>query len=212
MGYASAGCYDERVEYYQKQHGAKVMSIIRGYIIGGNDTKVEEWRLQHHISPTEIADLYDDVELPEKAEKYRTKEIERLQEHDNAITTQSSAHADKRALITCLDNYLTQRTAIKDTKGNTKEYFYGSFFATFQKSYTQKTQAVAALKSALEGQQVDLTEHLATLRNGHLGQLLRSFIKNGSANSLVGNQVVNTVRDFVQALQKNNQPTNPSAT
>lgn len=87
-----------------------------------------------------------------------------------------------------------------DSSGTTKEYFHGSFFSNFQKSYTQKREAVSALKNALKGEDVDLSEHLSTLRNGTLGKELREFIKSGMGNTIVGKKV-NTVRDFVQALQ-----------
>ena len=99
-----------------------------------------------------------------------------------------------------LDSYLNQRTAVVDSSGTTKEYFYGSFFSHFQKSYTQKKDAVSALKKALNGEQIDLSGHLSTLRNGTLGKELREFIKLGMGNGIVGTEV-NTVSSFVQALQ-----------
>lgn len=107
----------------------------------------------------------------------------------------------KKYDINCLlDSYLRERGAVTDSSGKTKEYFYGSFFSAFQKSFTQKNDAVHALKSALEGKNVDLSEHLPTLRNGHLGKELRAFVKSGMANALVGTEVT-TVSGFVQALQ-----------
>ena len=54
-----------------------------------------------------------------------------------------------------LDSYLKERTAVTDSSGRTKEYFHGSFFSVFQKSFTQKKEAVNALKSALEGNNID---------------------------------------------------------
>jgi hypothetical protein len=48
-----------------------------------------------------------------------------------------------------------------------------------------------------------LSEHLSTLRNGNLGKALRAFVKSGKGNVLVGKDV-NTVSDFVQALQEKN--------
>lgn len=101
-----------------------------------------------------------------------------------------------------LDSYLKEREAVKDSTGTAPvEYFYGSFFAVFQKSYTQKKDAVNALKSALEGNEVDLSKHLSTLTNGNLGNELRAFIKAGKANELVRKEVT-TVSDFVSALQE----------
>ncbi|MGC1183272.1 hypothetical protein [Legionella sp.] len=90
-----------------------------------------------------------------------------------------------------------------DSSGKTKEYFYGSFLSIFQKSFTQKKDAVNALKSALNGEKVDLSEHLSTLRNGNLGKELRVFIKSGRGKALVGKDVT-TVSGFVQALQEKN--------
>lgn len=101
-----------------------------------------------------------------------------------------------------LDKYLTQRKEIKDSSGKTKEYFYGSFFACFQKSYTQKKEAVEALKDVLNGGKRDIAPYLSVLRNGTLGDSLRAFIKSGQANILIGKNV-NTVTEFVEALQEN---------
>ena len=108
-----------------------------------------------------------------------------------------------------LDSYLERRAAVTekgraavtDSSAKTKEYFYGSFFSVFQKSFTQKKEAVTALKSALSGDSVDLSKHLSTLRNGNLGKELRAFIKSGMGYALVGKEV-NSVSDFVQALQE----------
>lgn len=102
-----------------------------------------------------------------------------------------------------LESYFEERVAVTDSSGRTKEYFYGSFFSVFQKSFTQKREAVQALKSALQGKNVDLTDHLSTLRNGNLGKELRAFVKSGMGNTLVGKEVT-TVSDFVQALQEKN--------
>ena len=90
---------------------------------------------------------------------------------------------------------------MKDSSKKTKEYFHGSFFSAFQKSFTQKSSAVNALKLALDGNSVDLNEHLPTLRNGNLGKALRAFVKSGKGTDLVGKNVT-TVSDFVQALQE----------
>ncbi|MGC1181731.1 hypothetical protein [Legionella sp.] len=102
-----------------------------------------------------------------------------------------------------LDSYLKERTAMTNSSGITKEYFYGSFFSTYQKSFTEKRTAVIALKSALNGDNVNLSEHLSTLRNGKLGKELRTLIKSGMGNALVGKEVT-TVSDFVQVLQEKN--------
>ena len=102
-----------------------------------------------------------------------------------------------------LNNYLIEREEVVDSSGRRKEYFHGSFFAVFQKSCTQKIAAVDALKLALNGDNVDLSEHISTLRNGNLGKELRAFVKSGMGNVLAGKEV-NTVSDFVQALQDQN--------
>lgn len=107
---------------------------------------------------------------------------------------------NKNDLSLLLDEYLEKRKTVVNFDEETKEYFYGSFFSIFQKSYAQKREAVTALKQALNGEKVDLSEHLSTLRNGTLGNELRGFVKSGMANTIAGEEV-NTVSDFVQALQ-----------
>jgi len=85
-------------------------------------------------------------------------------------------------------------------QGITKEYLHGSFFPSFQKSFTEKREAVNVLLSALNGENVVLDSYLPTLRNGNLGSELRRFVKDGHATHLVGKDV-QTVSDFVHALQ-----------
>jgi hypothetical protein len=178
-GYALAGNH-EQVEAYRTQHGASVHAIVRGYALAGNHEQVEDYRTQHGASVHDIAYGYALAGNHEKQKKYKKYDINYL-----------------------LDSYLKERTAVVDSSGRTKEYFHGSFFAVFQKSFTQKRDAVTALKSALSGDNVDLSEHLSTLRNGNLGKELRAFVKSGMANALAGKEV-NTVSDFVQALQDKN--------
>lgn len=102
-----------------------------------------------------------------------------------------------------LDSYIEKRKEVKDFSGKTKEYFYGGFFSNFQKSFNEKNEAIKALKSALNGNSVDLSSHLSTLRNGNLGRELRTFIKRGMGTALVGKEV-NTVTEFVMALSEKN--------
>lgn len=110
----------------------------------------------------------------------------------------------KKYDINCLLNsYLKERTTMVDSSGSKKNYFYGGFFTGFQKSFTQKKDAVTALQSALNGNNVDLSEHLSTLTQGNLGKQLQAFVKSGMGNAFVGKEV-NTVHDFVQALQDKN--------
>lgn len=118
-----------------------------------------------------------------------------------------SKPAAQQALIEKLDTYLNSRSKIVGSSKTTVEYLYGRLFSCFQKSFTQKSKAVNALKDALNGEVVDLKSHVSTLRNGHLGCELRAFIKAGKANEIVGKQV-NTVREFIAALDnKIHQPT-----
>lgn len=123
---------------------------------------------------------------------------------DSVQLDSETSNLRKKYNMNCLlDNYLKERTAVTDSTGETKKYFYGSFFSMFQKSFEQKKEAVHALQSALRGEQVDLSDHLATLRNGKLGNELRTFIKLGLGNALVDKNVT-TVSDFVRALQEKN--------
>ncbi|MGC1182040.1 hypothetical protein [Legionella sp.] len=123
---------------------------------------------------------------------------------DEQINSVDSTIQKKYDINLILDNYLAGRRAVTNSSGATKEYFHGSFFSIFQKSFTQKRDAVANLKLALDGVDVDLSKHLSTLRNGKLGKELRSFIQSGMGDDLVGKEV-NTVSDFVQALQDKNR-------
>jgi len=101
-----------------------------------------------------------------------------------------------------LDSYLKQRRGDVLETGETKLYLHCCLFFMFQKSYTEKKEAVSALVSALNGENVDLASHLPTLTNGRLGQELRQFVNDGHGNHLIGKEV-NTVRAFVNALQDN---------
>jgi hypothetical protein len=125
----------------------------------------------------------------------------------SAAEPKRSKPSSQQALIEKLDTYLNSRSKIVGSSKTTVEYLYGRLFSCFQKSFTQKSEAVNALKDALNGEVVDLKSHVSTLRNGHLGCELRAFIKAGKANEIVGKQV-NTVREFIAALDnKIHQPT-----
>ena len=52
-----------------------------------------------------------------------------------------------------------------------------------------------------------LSPHLSTLRHGELGKELRTFVKAGKADAIVGGKPVRTVRAFVAALQGKDEPT-----
>ncbi len=178
--YAFAG-YHEKVEKIRIQQPeypgiykrATINFIACGYAMAGNHKKVADYRIQYDADVSEIASVY---------------------KHGKSV-------GNKEYINCLLDSYLKERTEINDSRGVTVQYFYGSFFSQFQKSFAQKSDAVSALKSALNGEAVDLSKHLSTLRNGKLGQELRAFVKSGMGNALVDGKKVNTVRDFVQALQ-----------
>ncbi|WP_214608458.1 hypothetical protein [Legionella maceachernii] len=50
---------------------------------------------------------------------------------------------------------------------------------------------------------------MSTLRKGRLGDDLRTFIKEGHADCIIG-RPVNTVSDFVKALQESIPPQRPT--
>lgn len=103
-------------------------------------------------------------------------------------------------MIKVLDNYLQQRQRVRDDKDQIINYYYGSFFGIFQKSYDQKNAAVRALRDALKGKPGDLLIHLSVLRNGELGKNLRAFIKAGYADNIVNGATPKTVTEFVTLL------------
>lgn len=119
---------------------------------------------------------------------------------DRTEALQGISNLRKAHINALLSIYLEGRSKSVNAAEKTKEYFHGRFFAAFQKSFTQKKQAVHALERALQGENIDLTPHLSTLRNGQLGDSLRRFIKRGLANDLVGSEV-HTIREFVAALE-----------
>lgn len=115
-----------------------------------------------------------------------------------------------------IDTYHQHRKEQKNEKGKVKEYLHINIFGLFQKSYTQKNAAIKALESVLkgdyfdkEGNPIDLIAHLSTLRKGRLGDDLRTFIKEGHADCIIG-RPVNTVSDFVKALQESIPPQRPT--
>jgi hypothetical protein len=193
----------EKVEWLRRL-GANVDKIAEGYVLAGNHLKVKEYVETHKADINSIAYAYAITGNYQQVEVYRT----RYDADINAIVAgfrNARNHKQLRAysIDDLLDSYLRERTAQRDTAGRTKEYFYGSFFSVFQKSFTQKTNAVEALKRVLAGEPIDLSNHLSTLRNGNLGKELRAFIKSGKANGLVDKEV-NTVSAFVEALQMRN--------
>ncbi|WP_419420357.1 hypothetical protein ACNVED_03390 [Legionella sp. D16C41] len=130
--------------------------------------------------------------------------------NQNIQELKDSKKPSSPSILTVLDNYLDRRSKVvhTDTK-QTKEH-YGYFFNSFKKTYSQKKDAVTALKKALNREPgVDLLSHLAVLRNGDLGENLRAFVKAGHADNIVGKQV-NTVSDFIKELSKLSPATPPT--
>jgi hypothetical protein len=120
------------------------------------------------------------------------------------------ANDHKQELSNLIYKYLEDREQKADANDKTRQYLHGSFFP-FQKSFLDKKLAVNALQRSLDGEHIDLLEHLSTLRNGKLGKELRTFIKSGKANDLVDGQKVHTVTEFITALHKKCNPSqNPS--
>lgn len=97
-----------------------------------------------------------------------------------------------------LHAYHTER---KDLVG---EYKYKLFCMGLGFSKTQKLEAVDALSAAIsdpDKAKPITKEQLAALRNGELGKTIRSFVKAGGADILLGSEKpITTVRDFVQVL------------
>lgn len=206
MGYAMGG-HIKQVAIYHAKYSLDANCIAIGYALGGHHEQVEACIRENKIDINQLACAYARVGNIEKTEAFRLQYAEVNVDDIVGIYIDSKNHAGlKKYSINCLlDSYISEREAVRDSSGNTKEYFYGSFFSSFQKSFTEKCNAVQCLQSALAGGDVDLSKHLSTLRNGQLGKELRAFIKSGMANDLVG-KPVNTVSDFVAALQEKNSP------
>jgi hypothetical protein len=202
-GHAVAGNH-EQVKVYRSSYEADVHTIAYGYALARNLELVEYYRLQHSIKPDWIAYSHAAAGNHKQVEVYLKQHGANVKAVADGYELAGNYGKQIKYSITItslLDSYIRERTAKLNHSGNTKEYFYGRFFSCFQKSFIQKGKAVHALEQALEGREVNLSEHLSTLRNGKLGQELREFIKSGMANQLV-NKNVNTVSDFVQALQE----------
>lgn len=115
----------------------------------------------------------------------------------NALRPTSTINRD---ICQLLDSYLKNR---KERTPN--QYFYFSFFKFLpnSKSLAKKEDAILALKNALLGKQIINKEQLATLRNGHLGDDLRKYIKQGKANDLFDDSAdIKTIRNFVKKINE----------
>ncbi|KTC76932.1 hypothetical protein [Legionella brunensis] len=107
-----------------------------------------------------------------------------------------------------LKNILAAYVAERE-KSNDSQF---SWAALFQKKLPllQEKPAITALERVLEGEKMDLSAHMETLRQGVLGSAIRKFVKSGEASALCGTNV-NTVSNFITAMyQKVNGSEIPS--
>ncbi len=133
-----------------------------------------------------------------------------LQQDDEEDVVDRADAVDE--LMDKLDDYLNCRN--EGLQVPREKYFWGGLFGGGI-SYTRKLAAVTALRNALtwdpsEGAPEDLSPHLAALRDGDLGAMLRQFIRGSywqpsvqaTAQSIVGDEVLARprVRDFITAL------------
>jgi hypothetical protein len=201
--YAEIGRHD-KVDRCRMFDCADVNKIAYAYARVGTHHKVEEYRKYHKASVDLIAEGYKEGCYFKKVKEYCDLYGAKVELNSSWDSSSSSSIQDdekfKDELDQILENYKTIRTSERDSSGKTKKYLHGNFFGIFQKSFKQKCQAIEALKNALDNQNVNLMDHLSTLRNGNLGKKLREFVKAGKADPLV-DESVDTVSEFVQALQ-----------
>ena len=100
-----------------------------------------------------------------------------------------------------LDNYLEKREKICGYNDQPLEYFYYNFFNCFHKTFslTEKRNAILALKSVINGNDVDLTPYIPALENGSLGQALQEFTAYCHTKNWIPKDIT-TVKGFVQYL------------
>jgi hypothetical protein len=175
---AAQGGHHKEVEEYLNNQKVPIEVILRGYAAGGYYDKIEEYRKDSKFKLTNA-----DIITAFKA----ANNVNPIKEYD---------------LKVFLNDYLVKRENIRDSENKPKEYFYGSLFKGFQKSYSEKKLAVDKLKTALDGGNVDLSQDdIATLENGSLGKGLKQFIKTGKADELVGGKEVRTISEFIKELK-----------
>jgi hypothetical protein len=211
--YAMRGCH-RQIDRCLMRENANIADekIAHGYAIGGHHKQVKQYHRQFEVSINEIAHGYAMGGHVKHLKKYCIKDnkadldliIKFYKEAKNNV------QLEKYDLSAVLANYLYKRSLVKNPKTDRTQEYYVGFFTSFQKSYTQKQEAVLALQQALLGTPVDLEEHLSTLKDGQLGVKLNIFIKSGQANRYVDGQKVKSIRQFIEALQKkNNLEINP---
>lgn len=152
------------------------------------------------------------------AQRLALDDQHRADEDDDLFNVDKKHDDAVAALNNALDEYLDNR---KEGRNPPREkYFWGGLFGGGI-PYTQKLQAVNALKAALAFDPShgdvppQLRDHEKALRDGNLGRILRTFIRvsywnrqvTDEAQSITGNRVIENprVRDFITALDEHNQ-------
>jgi hypothetical protein len=186
LGIVRANAFFGRHELVESaiQHGGKdlIEGAIKAYADAGFHEKVKALCKQYNVNPEVAAQGY-----MERGNKNSAKQFD---------------------LNRLLDGYLEERGNVRDKHQNPKEYkgLNFPFFQMFQKSFTEKKLAVAALKKAISGEQIpdnfDLTQHLSVLKDGNLGKALRQFVREGYADHFVKGKKVGTVTEFITNLDK----------
>lgn len=181
------------------------LCLAEGYAKAGNHKKIQEMYQHKKLSMDDVIDCYNLVGNTNRADYLKTYKMgpETFGPHITKRIWRSGVDPVSNAPIEkILDTYLLQRKLYTDSKDETKKYKDMRFFG---KSFEQKEKAVLALKAALKGEQVDLMEHLPTLRNGDLGRVIRAYVKAGRAG-----EGVTTVREYIESLHNQVNPSSLS--
>jgi hypothetical protein len=106
---------------------------------------------------------------------------------------------------TILDDYMHNRQRVVNSKGSIKQYVFG-FFTFFQYSYTDKMNAVAAIRKAISNEQAIDSQHIGALKNGKLAKSVNDFLKQNDTSALLGENV-ETIDGLIAHVNQNSQPT-----
>ncbi|KTD33426.1 ubiquitin-like protein [Legionella israelensis] len=98
-----------------------------------------------------------------------------------------------------LNHYLADLCKYNDITDNSSR-LWGS-------SPAKKKMAVDMLLCALDGENVNISQYEKVYREGTLGDTIRNFVKSGYARPILGDGI-NSVRDFIRALEQRNQEIN----